>query len=164
MAKPSAPDFDEVIAAAEKLTTEYLIDTKKSLPPTWYFFTDDGKVEVHITAWHDDIEKEVMCAVLRAALRDPKYIAYACISEMWVSRRGISDLQLTVRPRDDPKRQEGVVCYVCTRTERAQRAWDIVRDYKGMIRMLRPWNSAVREPVSEAGVLRGRFVEMFEAP
>jgi hypothetical protein len=114
----SAPIFDEMIAAAEKLATEYLIDTKKSLPPTWYFFTDDGEVEVHVTAWHDDIEKEVMCAVLRKTLADPKYIAYAVISGTRKRQRAVMPRKLVPHKAEDfvhPSKMAGFKAWIASR-------------------------------------------------
>jgi len=169
-------DFDEIRRYAEKVATEWLVDQRRELPPTWLLFDATDKVQTFITPWGGDFEKQIAFATIRAHLNplaEPKIVAYAYIGEMWMATREAGAVIRgeggapervapgTLRPSEDPKRREYVICYVSSRTERAQFLWDIVRDWKTTIRMLRADpEKDIREPI-DGPTLGGAIPNMF---
>jgi hypothetical protein len=169
----SEPDFDAVIAAAEAIATEWLItEGKKELPPTWMLFHADGLAETVITIWDGPIGKKVAQAQIRDRLKDPDIVAFAHICEAWISMLDTdaataAEVMRTGRsaapqPSEDPKRKEVVVAIVSTPTERAQCVWEMVRDWKHRVAMLRRLvvGTGQREPIDSA-TLGGTVPNMF---
>lgn len=140
----SVPTLDEMLAIGEQQAREWLIDTRKELPTTWLLFFDDARPnEIIVSPWDSPFTRKLALAVVRGRIGDPHVIAYMAFTEAWISTREPGEVTADgdpldgVMPRDDPKRREVVVCYASTLNERLQRSWEIVRDYKGTIRMLR---------------------------
>lgn len=169
--------FDKIADFAEQVAAEWLVDHRRQLPVTWVMFDAEGEGEVVITPWASELEKQVAMAAIRKRLADPKVAAYAMIAEMWIADRSIDEADINaegdvrlrpgqkwVSPRDDPKRREGVICYASTRHEKQQWLWQQVRDYKGMVRLLRPLPEfTYREPLAGThlkGVMPNLFKEV----
>lgn len=164
----TVPSFDEIMAFCETQAREWLIDTKKELAPTWLLFRNDAGTDIVVTPWHNDFEKQVAFADIRLRLTDPQIVAYAMYTEMWVSTAQVGQVTRDgrpgpgyVRPSKDPKRREGVICYASTLTEREQRMWEIVRDYKGTVRMLRSQPDATLRGATDDPHMAGTIPSMF---
>jgi hypothetical protein len=134
--------------------------------PTWLLFRADAGSDIVVTPWRNAFEKQLAFADIRRRLTDPQIVAYAMYTEMWVSTAQVGQVTRDgyegpgyVRPSENPKRREGVICYASTLTEREQRMWEIVRDYKGTVRMLRP-NSTLHGAIDDP-IMAGAIPSMF---
>lgn len=163
----TAPDFTQIMRLAEEIAAGTLVDSRRQLPPTWILFRGSDS-EILLTPWSCDLEKQLAFADIRRRLTDPMVEAYALVDEVWfvvrhgdtgLDDRGFIKSRDFVRVRDDPKRQEAVLCHAATRAWRMQCVWQIVRDWKGTVRMLRPDpDKTVHEP-SDGRLLRGAIPE-----
>lgn len=160
MPAPTLNDPATLISIAEKVAIDRLVDTKGGLWPTWMLFPSDGDLEVHITPWRSEFERAIALATIRDRLTDSNLDAYCVMSEAWTStmlREEFDRGDARPEPRHDPQRREVVMIMAVTRAGDLQgRMLDVVRDYKGMIRLL-------REAAGAAGAeLGGELARMFD--
>jgi hypothetical protein len=158
---PTLNDPATLISIAEQVASDRLVDTKGGLWPTWMLFPSAGAFEVHITPWRSKFERAIALATIRDRLTtDSNIDAYCVMSEAWtsvMSREEFDRGDARPEPRNDPKRREVVMIMAVTRAGDLQgRMLDVVRDYKGMIRLL-------REAAGAAGAeLGGELARMFD--
>lgn len=70
----------------------------------------EGSVHVyHIANWNDEVKPQILSA-LRTAFRVNNVMQYAVASEAWSAKRPTKDPRPEVMPRDDPQRQDILIC------------------------------------------------------
>jgi len=114
------------------LASKVLITTKEQLLSSFALAKRDGSVDVIHCPWRDDREKRESVLTVGHTLIGMKeeVTAYSMLSEVWMSRYQRGETSRG-KPKDDPKRREGVIVLASDGKDHLFRSWEIGRDASG---------------------------------
>lgn len=125
----SKPKLEEMVATAHKFACDIMVGTKKDLVPM--FVIERGeKVDVIATPFQDDAEKRTMIINIALEIADQGCDCWSFLTESWFAHRTQNE-PLGVRPSEDPKRREGVICIASDGKETMLQSWETKRDAEG---------------------------------
>jgi hypothetical protein len=133
-------NVENMLKASVELAAEAMYKNGRILT-TFFGFLPSGSIFAVVTPFHNETEKQILLAVVRAALKEHHCVGYTTISEAWLSMRHKSMGEWSAEqieehyakrpPSQDPNRVEVVWCVAVTRTARKGKALEIKRNWKG---------------------------------
>ena len=78
-------------------------------------FELNGKINIGILKFENDIEKNLMMKSMRELIHKEKINSYVIIMEAWISTRHSDDTTPYIRPKLDPKRKECLIVSIYNR-------------------------------------------------